>query len=174
MMTQELNVCVLSAPLAAIDRRALSQAWYSALHCASKSERPSVERARFGTPASDPTRVVSHRALLEYSYAREARRWAASRERNAKIHERCGGCEADRRARRSSLARRIERRFSDPRAGSQRATFSAGGKRVHVMVQASPGRVRLVAVCPPALRTIVARALAQARFALASRGVTCS
>lgn len=172
-MTQELNVCVLSAPLAAIDRRALSQAWYSALHCASKSERPLAERARCQLPASDLIRIKSLRAPREYSYS-QALRSAASRKGNAKIQARCGGCDADRRARRSSLARRIERRFSQAQAGSQRATFSAGGKRVHVMVQASAGRVRLVAVCPPALRETVARALAQARFTLASRGITCS
>lgn len=174
MTTQELNVCVLSAPLAAIDRRALSQAWYSALHCASKSESPLAERARCRIPTNDAARTFSQRAPREYSQPREVSRPTVSRERNAKIHERCAGCDADRRARRSFLARRIERRFSNPQAASQRATLSAGGKRVHVMVQASGGRVRLVAVCAPAIRETVARALAQVRFTLASRGVSCS
>ncbi len=30
-MTQQLEVSILAAPLAAIDRRVLSQAWYAAL-----------------------------------------------------------------------------------------------------------------------------------------------
>ncbi len=34
MMTQQLHVSILAAPLAAIDPRALSQAWYSALRLA--------------------------------------------------------------------------------------------------------------------------------------------
>src|ERR1700678_3424391 len=38
MMTDRLRVSVVAAPLAAIDPRALSQAWYSALHLA--RERP--------------------------------------------------------------------------------------------------------------------------------------
>ena len=39
MMTQQLEVSILAAPLAAIDRRALSQAWYSALHLARPDRR---------------------------------------------------------------------------------------------------------------------------------------
>lgn len=172
MMTQELNVCVLAAPLAAIDRRELSQAWYSALH-GSSGKSQIADRPRIGGTATEPNGAKVQRSL------RERRRPAAppanpTRQKNAKIDDRCTGREGDRRARRSALARRIERRFLDPRSASQRATFSAGGKRVHVMVQASAGRVRLVAVCPPSIRETVARALAQARFALASRGVACS
>jgi hypothetical protein len=173
MMTEELNVCVLSAPLAAIDRRALSQAWYSALHGASERERAPVE-ARRRIVQSHGSGTRPQRTLREYLDAPKAERALVSRGRNAKAHERCSGWSLDRRTRQSSLARRIERRFLNPGTGSQRATFSAGGKRVHVLVQASAGRVHLVAVCPPALRETVARALAQARFALASRGVTCS
>lgn len=174
MMTQELNVCVLSAPLAAIDRRALSQAWYSALHGASERKGPPAEQVRRGIVKSDDNRTRPQRTLRGYFGARKAESAIVSRERNAKAHERWAGWYLDRRTRQSSLAHRIERRFLNPGAGLQRATFSAGGKRVHVMVQASAGRVRLVAVCSPALREAVARALAQARFALASRGVTCS
>ena len=42
MMTQQLEVSILAAPLAAIDRRVLSQAWYSALRLA----RDDAEAAR--------------------------------------------------------------------------------------------------------------------------------
>lgn len=174
MMTQELNVCVLSAPLAAIDRRALSQAWYSALHCASEKERSTSRQTKRGVAKGDGSGTGSQRTMGDPSNLRAAQPKDASRERNAKMSERCAGCDVDRRTRRSALARRIERKFLNSPAGSQRATFNAGGKRVHVLVQASAKRVRLVAVCPPSLRETVARALAQARFALASRGVTCS
>jgi hypothetical protein len=172
MMTQELNVCVLAAPLAAIDRRALSQAWYSALHCASgksrPAPRPNVRDAGYRRNGS-----AAQPAPPEHSEARSGARTTARRE-NAKTQDPSVSAEIDRRARRSPLARHIERTFLDPRAMARRATFITGGKRVHVVVQASAGRVRLVAVCAPAIRETVARALAQARFALASRGIACS
>ena len=47
MMTQQLEVSILAAPLAAIDRRALSQAWYSALHLA-RSDRSLVPSRECG------------------------------------------------------------------------------------------------------------------------------
>ena len=79
----------------------------------------------------------------------------------------------ERRNVRSALARKIERTFLDPRTQAQRATFAVGNgaERVHVSLQTTGDRVRLVAVCAPSARPAVARALAQARFALAARGI---
>jgi len=172
MMTQELNVCVLTAPLAAIDRRALSQAWYSALHCHSGTSSDSVptpkgKRLALASNGGATPAAQRERQRAEFineghkKVAKDRKRWSVAVAGN------------DRRARRSPLAQRIERKCLDPGFGLRRATFSSGGKRVHVMVQASQGRVRLVAVCAPSLRKKVAQALAQARFALASRGVAC-
>ncbi|HEY1977425.1 MAG TPA: hypothetical protein VGG89_12800 [Candidatus Baltobacteraceae bacterium] len=173
MMTQELNVCVLAAPLAAIDRRALSQAWYSALHRASGKPHQAPREPQSSPPASRRKRPVAAPAPRERhpgtAFIHQGQK------KSAKDRERCAvaASDIDRRAHRSPLARRIERKFLDPRSATHRATFTAAGKRVHVTVQASQGRVRLVAVCAPVLREAVARALAQARFALASRGVQC-
>ena len=47
----------------------------------------------------------------------------------------------------------------------------AANGRVHVVVRSAAGGTRVVAVCEPALRERVERALAQARFALAGRAV---
>lgn len=175
MMTQELNVCVLAAPLAAIDRRSLSQAWYSALHCASVKRTEGMERLRAAVPArpDKPESLQLHPACRGAKRA-TTRNANAAHGKNARDVDRTIGSEGERRARRSLLARHIERRFLDPRWTAQRATFSAGSKRVHVVLAVSAGRVRLVAVCSPAIRETVTRALAQARFALASRGVACS
>ncbi|MGA8534787.1 MAG: hypothetical protein WB615_11805, partial [Candidatus Tumulicola sp.] len=76
------------------------------------------------------------------------------------------------RFRRSALARKIESVALDPRPRVERSTFTIGrgGPRVHVVLQSNGGIVRLIAICRPAYREMVARALAQARFALASRG----
>jgi hypothetical protein len=81
---------------------------------------------------------------------------------------------ADRRAARSPLARKIERSFLDPRYRVHRATFTLEGvrTRVHIALQTSGPCVRLIAVCPPAVRATVARALDEARYALAQRGIT--
>jgi hypothetical protein len=77
----------------------------------------------------------------------------------------------DRRSPRSPLAGRIENALFSPRSQAKRASFTIGRGRVHVVLQSKGDRVTLVALCSPALRGIVARALAQARFALAARGV---
>ena len=70
------------------------------------------------------------------------------------------------------LSRRIERTFFRPEAQVRRATFSLGrgGARVHVILQSNAGTVTLVALCRPEMRELVARALAQARLALAAGG----
>ena len=58
------------------------------------------------------------------------------------------------------------------------ATFTLEGARgserfrVRVLVRADGERVCLIALCSQALRATVAAALAQARYALASRGMT--
>lgn len=171
MMTQDLNVCVLAAPLAAIDRRALPQAWYSALHCASEKRPEPAGHAKIADAGAE--RHATDASFRKRRSAEAAQR-TAEKVTNEKVRARCDAAGEDRRARRSPLARRIERKFLDPKAAAQRATFIAGGKRVHVMVHVSADRVRLVAVCPPGIREAVTRALAQARFTLASRGVTCS
>jgi hypothetical protein len=42
---------------------------------------------------------------------------------------------------------------------------------VHVALHGSGASLRLVAVCAPSVRAAVARALEQARYALAARGI---
>jgi hypothetical protein len=173
MITQQLGYSILTAPLAAIDRRALSQAWYSALHlarCGSSGANgpPPIAKAR--TPESLPELIqqagTSHRGQ---PFAATPRTNDASRT-NVEPSER--------RALRSPLARRIERTFLDPARPVRRATFSFAvtregtRARVHVALQSGASGMRLVAVCPPALRAGVARALDQARYTLAVRGIT--
>jgi hypothetical protein len=171
MMTQQLNVCVLAAPLAAIDRRALSQAWYSALHCTSGKQTQAATTSKIQSASGK----IAVRPLQ--THRDEDRRAPAAQRRSVSgdktnVRDTCPVA-TDRRAGRSALASRIERTFLHPRSAVRRATFVSGGKRVHVLIHASEGRIRLVAVCPLAIRGAVASALAQARFALASRGLEC-
>ena len=79
----------------------------------------------------------------------------------------------ERRAPTSELARRIERRIARqvPRTAAASFAISAGDGRVHVIVRSDGASTRILAVCAPALRASVERALAQARFTLAARGI---
>ncbi|MGD0967527.1 MAG: hypothetical protein ABR949_04490 [Candidatus Aquilonibacter sp.] len=173
MITQQLDYSILTAPLAAIDRRALSQAWYSALHLA-RSVSPAANvpqhllKARTAEAVTQRVHIAgtAHRAQPLASSPRGAGR------SRMKVEA------PERRAVRSPLARRIERTFLDPARPVRRATFSVAGTRdgkrarVHVALQSGASGMRLVAVCPAALRAVVARALDQARYALALRGIS--
>jgi hypothetical protein len=172
MTTRQLQVSILAAPLAAIDRRALSQAWYSALRLA-RDQRPARQtrvRDSQGVPARERagTEPAVSRSVGSKAYARTFVDSFESR--------RIAGYDAawyvvDRRAPRSPLATRIESVLFDPRSQAKRASFTIGRRRVHIVLQSKGDRVALVALCSPALCGIVARALAQARFALAARGI---
>jgi hypothetical protein len=82
--------------------------------------------------------------------------------------------EAKIRWRRSPLAERIEHAFADRCSHlPQRATLAIGrgNARVHLILQTKGERATLLALCRPDMRLVVGRALADARVALAARGV---
>lgn len=173
MMTQQLEVSILAAPLAGMDRRVLSQAWYSALRLAPKVQPITPVRApahretgiciqRRSVGGSGPARtgVVTHVAPVG-----RARRTAVGVDEAAAILRRP--------AARSTLAQRIERAFAGAGSPQRRATFSMGRghARVHVILQTTGARATLLALCRPELRDVVARALVEVRLALARRGI---
>jgi hypothetical protein len=168
---QPLATSILTAPIAAIDRRALSQAWYSALHVQARAVTPDVAgrpAPRTG-PRSPAVELRGHR-----SEAASRPQGSGPAVAGTKRETPTAAGAPERRAPRSALARRIESAFLNPRTTPDRATFSvgdSGGSRVHVTLQSVGGRVRLVALCLPSARERVARALEQARYALAARGV---
>jgi hypothetical protein len=168
MMTQQLGVSILSAPLAAIDRRALSQAWYSALHLSRSAPRahdrsPSAGRA--GTEGAVDVRVErAHRrsrALLALVPCAPRTRTSPS-----------AVADAGRRTR-SPLGRKIEKMIAHPLREQHRATFTIDGTcaRVHVILRTSGDLVHVVAICSPSLRTRVSHALSEACTALCVRGI---
>ncbi len=173
MMTNRLEVSILAAPLAAIDRRALSQAWYSALRLAPQpapaSLGPPRRRAGDANGAGRPGGLHGSRSVKAGMIPLNL-----SRGKSAVTHAAREGAGGLRRVPRGArLAERIERRFADPQANPKRATFAVGlgNARVHVVLQTSGGRTTLLALCKPEVRILVARALIQARTALAARGV---
>jgi hypothetical protein len=170
MMTQQLHVSILAAPLAAIDPRALSQAWYSALRLAHDTLAISRAPGRCAT-ASRPRATFSTAALREVDPKPAVAAPLGARCARAEMQG-VAGDYVKRRAGRVPLARRIERAFAAS-TPPQRATFSLGhgAARVHVILQTSGDRSALVALCRPELEAVVSRALAQAGRALAARGI---
>ena len=170
MMTQQLGFSVLTAPIAAVDRRALSQAWYSALHLAKDAPKHETPPAAFAVERS-----CAHNANVQAerlgSSVRPAPALHVHRELKHSKHE---ALAVDRRSFRSPLARKIEHAFLRPNIPATRAVFTVDGTqaRVHVTMQRTRSGLQLVAVCPPHARERVARALEQARYALAKRGIS--
>jgi len=164
---------VLTTQLAATDRRALSQAWYSALHLAEQPARmASVGRRAETMRSAEPSRAPS--APAPARVIADPARTVTPTSRPVTRRDGVDSAYAERRAAKSTLARKLERALTH-RAGRERlssfALRTAGG-RIHLMVRNDGIRIRLVAICAPSLRDRVERALAQARFALAGQGVT--
>lgn len=170
-MTQQLRAGILSAPLAAIDRRALSQAWYSALGYA-RERTPAVLQCRAAitpSPLERAARACGGRAIAARTPGAAVR--VVPLAAGAARDPIATAASSDRRAPASRLARAIERRFAQTPAPPARATFALDGGRVHVILRSRGGDVRLIALCAPAARVTVARALEEARYALAARGI---
>jgi flagellar basal body rod protein FlgG len=173
MMTQKLEVSILAAPLASIDRRALSQAWYSALRFAPNT-LPLPAVAKHHNVVAWP-RPASARYAAEPSRPPAPQRYRAAAMPSKSGASRSGKEENDvRRVRvRPALEQRIERVFFNARSAPRRATFSLGrgAARIHVILQTNGRRTTLLALCRPEMRPLVAEALSRARIALAARNI---
>lgn len=168
---EQLQFSVLSAPVASLDRRTLSQAWYSALYGAG-------ERSRVAGRASALETARGHNACPKPPALAQANGLRTSPRSQTPLRAPTGASagvppECERRAPHSILARKIERTFLQPKNPARKASFSLEGEhgRVHVILQSHGSRTKLVAVCSPGARAHVAQALAHARYALALRGV---
>jgi hypothetical protein len=172
MMTRELEISILAAPLAAMDRRALSQAWYSALRlaqprclappprCAGETgERAPVVQLGVCRPDSIGNAGAGNSRVRT---GRSAARRRADQEALLRVP-----------GSRTSLARRIAHTFAGVRPSPKRATFSLGrgNARVHIILQTNGASAILLALCRPELRAVVCDALAQTRATLAARGI---
>jgi hypothetical protein len=177
MMTHDLQISIIAAPLAAIDRRALSQAWYSALHLAHAHARHAKTRAK---PPPPTAVTINPRTSRNASTHRQAcvlpRSTSIGRNSRDPLGDAAAAPQARGRRDEAPLARAIGNAFFNARSTVKRATFSMGGEggRVHVVLQTKGNRLTLVALCPPQMHDAVARALSGARLSLRARGITCS
>jgi hypothetical protein len=167
-MQQTNAVTILATQLATTDRRALSQAWYSALHLA-EGERSGVST---GTPPRTAcVETSSARREIIAGEERGAPRERVALARHSTRHHRLTAAPAfERRAPKTELSRRIERVLARRRPFDGTASFaiSVAEGRVHVLVRSDGGRTRVVAICAPTLRERVERALGHTRYALAT------
>jgi hypothetical protein len=164
------GVAVIATQVAQTDRRALSEAWYSALHLAHDAAPARAAGAR-RVAAGERTASIAltvpvqthpeHVAAPLPAHARHA-----ENVRSATVPER--------RRPASETSRRIERaveRLSARRPIPAAHTLAVAGGRVRLLVHHDGNALRIVALCSSPLRDVVERALAGARFALAGTGV---
>src|SRR5579864_3594614 len=135
---------VLASPVACIDRRTLSQAWYSALY-GRDSAIPQVSKA-----ASKPPCHRSVKALPPQRAAESAQR--ASSSHAAAVRPRRDGTSAapcaERRMQLTPLAKRMERTLRRAPAISKAAlAIDASGARVQLLFRSSGSRLHVVAIC---------------------------
>ncbi len=167
-ITEHLEFSVLTAPIATLDRRSLSQAWYSALYGDGKTACSQTSAVKPRTSSvTAPREPMVQRSVLFH----EASASTTTHARAAVCAPRGG--DVERRGPHSPLARKIERAFLHSGNVPRKAAFALDGEhgRVQVILQSRGSQFKLVAICPPKAKAQVARALAQARYALALRGI---
>jgi hypothetical protein len=170
MMTDSLSVSVVAAPLAAIDSRALSQAWFSALHLArertTRNHQPNAalpETEQHGA-TSTKTRTAS---------SSEPRRTMLPCRAYGGAAIRGGTNEAPGHRVRAPLAREVKFDAARRPKPPARAAFVVvdGSKRALVVIQTRGAATHVVAICSPAHRQAVAVALSEVHASLAVRGI---
>jgi len=173
MTTATRSVAVVATRLPNIDRRALSQAWFSALHLA---QPPCGGAPARGMATTSPCGVAVPLAAPSRAAADVRPKTAACASRRPAYAQKTpiGSALAERRGPAGELARRIERAIV--RHGAVRPlhtaaiAINAGDGRVQLLVRTDGATTRIIALCAPHLRERVDRALAHARFALAAAG----
>jgi len=165
-IAEQLHFSILSAPVAAANRRALSQAWYSALYRARAKNSPSEPPALAGGART------GHAIKLSGKFAHAEAFTPPPRPRQI-----TGlapfAMPVERRAPQLHLSRQIEYLVRCRESKRTAATFVLDGTRarVRVLVVSAGGTVRLIAICSKRVRDSVANALDQARYACAARGI---
>jgi len=172
-MHQTTGVAVLATHLACTDRRALSQAWYSALHLVEREPRMRGAGAAARAEKTAARRAAqTARGSAQHAGDDIARRACKPLRAPAPGRNPCAP-QTERRQRTSALMRCTahSRAWRTRRAVSSAFAVRAANGGVQLLVHADGTRTRVVAVCATRLRERVERALAHARFALAGCGL---
>jgi hypothetical protein len=172
MTTASTGVAVIATDIAQTDRRALSEAWYSALHLADNTPSPAPRATRAGAPPT-PASLTQSPPLSSRAESSDSLNHHHPDNRPGPERSR-GTATIDRRQPATESSRRIERAvvtLSARRPVPAAHTVDVDGGRVRLLVHTDGRRTRIVAVCSSPLRDVVERALASARFTLAGAGL---
>jgi hypothetical protein len=170
MTTASGGVAVIATQLAQTDRRALSEAWYSALHLTRDAAAPRA-RTMHGEQAP-AAHAATTRGAVPHAGQRGVATSAPPRAR--RDASALATAANERRRPVSETARRIERavqRLAAMPGVPAAHTIDVDGGRIRLLVHHDGRSARLVALCSGPLREQVERALASARFALAGAGL---
>lgn len=171
-MNETSPIAVLETRLPYLDRRALSQAWFDALHLARAREPAVAQQTRSATPLEAPDRYAHAKTCATESADR-----APAHLRLIGRRDGCAVAEAQasvtRRVAPKTRLRTVERRIREsepPRVAN--LTLAIDGARVQLSVRREGGRTRILAVCAAQHVDQVRRALAGLDLALRVRGET--
>jgi hypothetical protein len=168
------KISVIAARLPYTDRRALSEAWFSALHLASDGVLHAQPPERRAGAAHRPRDLSRGPGAQSAAPPAPLQRPAAQRPA-APVRGRDGAALA-----RDDAPRDVRPRSADTRDVFARArsypsfrtalTFGVAGERVALLLRREGPTLHVVALCRPAVAGIVRRALAGADAALRIRG----
>lgn len=160
---------VIATRLPYIDRRALSQAWFSALHVASDGPGAASAHDRRGLVASD-----THARAKRGAGATTAQQPTAFVRTPAATRARIAGAElATRRtfdARTAAAARTSFARARSYPPFRSSLTLNVASERVQLLLRRDGATLHVIAVCRPEIAQTVRRALASADAHLRLRG----
>jgi hypothetical protein len=163
---------VIATRMPYIDRRALSQAWFSALHVASDGRpRATLERRRADARfASVSARVIPPATGEARPQPGAPQAWTGVERRRPRV---CGEAVRGEVATRATLrAVRPDVSSGARDNGSFRTSLAFGldGARVQLLLRREGATLHVVALCPPGVEGLVRRALACADAHLRLRG----
>jgi hypothetical protein len=168
MTTASGGVAVIATQLAQTDRRALSEAWYSALHL-TRAVAPLRSRAARAVPSTAAPASGVHAPAPPAGERTAVAPTAPRAQHGTSIRIEAVN---ERRCPLTETARRIERAVAAlataPYPNATAHTVDVAGGRVRLLVRSDGRTTRIVALCSRPLREQVERALAGARFALAA------
>jgi hypothetical protein len=166
------KIAVIETRLPYTDRRALSEAWFSALHLAHDARAAAPAK-----PGATPSYATVAREAMQLARGSAARARRDPARSVAHAARRAAHAGLDVPARRASDAARTPaatRAFERARSYAPFRTSitldGANGTRVHLIVRRVGPTLHVVALCPPAVETLVRKALASADLHFRARG----
>ena len=169
------KIAVIETRLPYTDRRALSEAWFSALHLAhdAPSDAHSAQLASAGisgvtNSANESARNA--RPIAAMSRREPARSVAQAARRAAHAGLDTPARRATDAARTAAATRAFQRARSYAPFRTSITLDGANGTRVHLIVRRVGSTLHVVALCPPAVEQLVRKALASADLHFRARG----